>query len=272
MMERSRPGRVTALFLLGALAASPAWAAAPDSTSAKAPAPAAVDTTAKSAEKPWKIDEDHGPTHTISFTTDEATWLDLDVSPDGKRIVFSILGDLYLLPIGGGEAARITSGPAYDIQPRFSPDGAWIAFTSDRGGLDNLWICDLSGKKARAVSSEKKSTVSQPSWTPDGDYLLGRKRVTDTSSIGTVELWMWHLKGGEGVQITKGLEQPDAAEVEPSRDGAFLYYSARPTRYVYDKDENDGIWQIKRFDRKTSQSVPVTGEKTLNSSRARRQS
>ena len=260
MMERSRPGRVTALFLLGALAASPAWAAAPDSTSAKAPAPAAVDTTAKSAEKPWKIDEDHGPTHTISFTTDEATWLDLDVSPDGKRIVFSILGDLYLLPIGGGEAARITSGPAYDIQPRFSPDGAWIAFTSDRGGLDNLWICDLSGKKARAVSSEKKSTVSQPSWTPDGDYLLGRKRVTDTSSIGTVELWMWHLKGGEGVQITKGLEQPDAAEVEPSRDGAFLYYSARPTRYVYDKDENDGIWQIKRFDRKTGQSVPVTGE------------
>lgn len=255
MIERVSPVRLAALFLMSVLAAPSAMAAAPDSTSAKA-----ADSTASAAEKPWKITEDHGPTHTISFTTDEATWLDLDVSPDGKRIVFSILGDLYTLPIGGGEATRITSGSAYDIQPRFSPDGAWIAFTSDRGGLDNLWICDPSGKKARAVSGEKKSTVSQPAWTPDGDYLIGRKRVTDTSSIGAVELWMWHRKGGEGVQITKGEEQPDAAEVEPSHDGAFLYYSARDARYVYDKDVNDGIWQIKRFDRKTGQAVPVTGE------------
>ncbi len=255
MMERSM-SRFAALFLLTALTGAPAAAALPDSTSAKA----AGDSTAKAAEKPWKIEEDHGPTHTVSFTTDEATWLSLDVSPDGTRIVVSILGDLYLLPIRGGQATRITSGPAYDQQPRFSPDGAWIAFTSDRGGLDNLWICDLAGKKARAVSSEKKSDVSQPSWTPDGDYLIGRKRVTDTSSIGTVELWMWHLKGGEGVQITKGDEQPDAAEVEPSRDGAFLYYSARGTRYVYESDVNDGIWQIKRYDRKTGQAVPITAE------------
>jgi len=255
MMERIPAARFATVALLTALAASPSMAAAPDST-----AKAAGDSTAKAADKAWKVEEDHGPTHTISFTTDEATWLDLDVSPDGKRIAFSILGDLYVLPIGGGEATRITSGPAYDIQPRFSPDGAWIAFTSDRGGLDNLWICDLTGKKARAVSGEKKSAVSQPVWMPDGDYLVGRKRVTDTSSIGTVELWMWHRKGGEGVQITKGADQPDAAEAEPSRDGAFLYYSARDARYVYDKDVNDGIWQIKRFDRKTGQSVPVTGE------------
>src|SRR6185503_1450030 len=198
MMERFRPARFVVLFLLSALAASPAAAILPaDSTSARAPIDSTAKPAEKPAEKPWKIDEDHGPTHTVSFTTDEATWLDLDVSPDGKRIVFSILGDLYWIPIGGGEATRITSGPAYDMQPRFSPDGAWLAFTSDRSGLDNLWICDLSGKKARAVSAEKKSTVSQPSWMPGGDYIVGRKRVTDTSSIGTVELWMWHLKGGE---------------------------------------------------------------------------
>ena len=67
-----------------------------------------------------------------------------------RRIVFSLLGDLYLLPIGGGEATRITSGPAYDAQPRFSPDGKWIAFASDRGGIENLWVCDLDGKNARA--------------------------------------------------------------------------------------------------------------------------
>src|SRR5262249_27242833 len=50
------------------------------------------------------------PTRKVTFTTDEGTWMSLDVSPDGKQIVFDLLGDLYMLPIGGGEATRITSG------------------------------------------------------------------------------------------------------------------------------------------------------------------
>ena len=212
------------------------------------------------SSKPWKVDDPHGPGRTISFSTDEGTWISLDVHPDGRRIVFSLLGDLYVLPAEGGTARRITSGPAYDVQPRFSPDGKWIAFTSDRGGMDNLWICDLDGQNARAVSAEKDSDVSQPAWSPDGDWLLARKRITDTSSIGVVELWMWHIKGGQGIRITKGEEQPDAADAVFSRDGRFVYYSARDSRYRYDRNVNEGIWQIKRFDRRTGQSVPVTGE------------
>ncbi len=90
------------------------------------------------ADAPWKVEEAHGPTHTVSFTTEEATWLALDVSPSGNEIVFSLMGDLYVLPIAGGEAKRITSGPAYDVQPRFSPDGKSIAFASDRSGIENL--------------------------------------------------------------------------------------------------------------------------------------
>jgi len=74
----------------------------------------------EAAEKPWRVDAPIGPTRTIAFETDAGTWLHLDVHPGGKRIVFSLLGDLYLLPIGGGEAKRITSGPAYDVQPRSS--------------------------------------------------------------------------------------------------------------------------------------------------------
>ncbi len=221
-----------------------------------APAPA---DSAKS-EKPWKVTDEHGPSRTLAFDTDEGTWLALDVHPDGRQIVFSLLGDLYLLPIAGGEARRITSGPAYDVQPRFSPDGRWIAFASDRGGLENLWVCDREGKNARQVSSEKERTVNSPAWSPDGDYLVGRKRVTDTSSLATVELWMWHLKGGEGIALTKKDEQPDAADPEFSPDGRFLYLSARDSRYRYDRNVYEGIWQIKRMDRKTGQTVPLTGE------------
>ena len=54
------------------------------------------------------------PTRTVSFTTDEGTWLSLDISPEGKTIVFELLGDLYTLPIRGGKATRITSGMAFD--------------------------------------------------------------------------------------------------------------------------------------------------------------
>src|SRR5262249_4704420 len=144
--------------------------------------------------------------------------------------------------------------------PRFSPDGKWIAFASDRGGLENLWICDLDGKNARQISTEKESTVSGPAWSPDGAYLIGRKRLTDTSSIGTVELWMWHVRGGQGMRVTKAEEQPDAADPTFSPDGRFVFFSARDTRYRYNRNVNEGIWQIKRYDRRTSQSVPVTGE------------
>ena len=211
-------------------------------------------------DAPWKVEDPHGPSHTVSFTTDEATWLALDVHPSGTKLVFSLLGDLYLLAMTGGDATRITSGAAYDVQPRFSPDGKWIAFASDRGGIENLWICDLDGKNARAISSEKDSTVSGPAWSPDGDYLVGRKRLTDGSSLGTVELWMWHVKGGNGVQLTKKDEQPDAADPAFGKDGRFVYFSARDSRYRYDRNVNDGIWQIKRFDRWNGQTLPVTGE------------
>ncbi len=249
--------RVTTRLRTGACAGLAALALLGGNGRAAAPAaaPARPDSSA-----PWKIDAPHAPTRTLSFTTDEGTWLHVDVHPDGQRLVFSLLGDLYLLPIAGGQAQRITSGPAYDVQPRFSPDGAAIAFASDRDGMENLWTCDLAGGSLRQVSKEKDSTVSAPAWTPDGAYLLGRKRLTDTSSIGLVELWLWHLKGGQGVQLTKKDEQADAADPVFSRDGRWLYFSARDSRYKYDRNVNEGIWQIKRLDRLTGQVVPITGE------------
>lgn len=213
-----------------------------------------------SSDSPWNIEDPHGSYKNISFVTDEATWLHLDVHPSGDRIVFSILGDLYILPIGGGKAERITSGVASDVQPRFSPDGQWIAFASDRGGLENIWICDITGGNVRPISNEKSSSVSAPAWTTDGNYIIARKRLTDTSSLGTVELWMWHVKGGQGVQVTKREEQPDAADPVSSADGRFIYFSARDSRYKYSRNVNEGIWQIKRLDRVTGQVTQLTNE------------
>src|SRR5262245_33700165 len=216
--------------------------------------------TLPASSKPSKLDDTHGPSSRVEFNRTEGPWLHLDVSPDGTQIVFSMLGDLYVLPSTGGSAKRITSGPAYDVQPKFDPEGKRIAFASDRDGMENLWTCDLTGKNLRQISKEKENTVSAPAWSPDGDWLVGRKRLTDRSSIGLVELWLFHVKGGQGVQVTKKEDQADAADPVFSRDGRFIFFSARDGRYRYDSNVNAGIWQIKRYDRWTSQSVPLTGE------------
>ena len=81
----------------------------------------------------------------IPIDMSEGSWISLDVSPDGETIVFDYLGNLFTIPIGGGKATQLTSGLAFDAQPRFSPDGARIVYTSDRDGGQNIWIMSLDG-------------------------------------------------------------------------------------------------------------------------------
>ncbi|MEK6253843.1 MAG: hypothetical protein N2B05_04005, partial [Gemmatimonadales bacterium] len=88
----------------------------------------------------WDVTDPPGPRFEISVDTDEGTWMSVDVSPDGREVVFDLLGDLYVIPIEGGDARALTSGFSWDMQPRYSPDGRFIAFTSDRAGGDNIWI------------------------------------------------------------------------------------------------------------------------------------
>src|SRR5688572_5549316 len=77
-------------------------------------------------DQKWDVAADFGPSTKMDFETSEGTWMNLDASPDGKRIVFDLLGDIYVMPIDGSAktpATRITSGPVFDMQPKFSPDG-----------------------------------------------------------------------------------------------------------------------------------------------------
>ena len=218
----------------------------------------APDTTkSKDDAAAWRVNTTHGPADTVHFDVHEGTWMSVDVSPDGRTLVFDLLGDLYTLPIAGGTARRITSGPAWDYTPRWSPDGKRLLFTSDRGGCDNVWVSDADGSHMRPVTSEKR-VVNQPAWSPDGEWVACKKRITDYSSLGTAELWLVNVRGGDGVQITAKGDLPEAGEPVFSRDGRYVYFSARPSRYGYDRNVFAGIYQIRRWDRSTGESVTLT--------------
>lgn len=208
--------------------------------------------------KKWDVTAAHGPVRTVRFDTDEGTWMDLDVSPDGREIAFSLLGDLYRLPIGGGTATRVTSGPAWDIQPRYSPDGRELAFTSDRSGGNNLWRIRTDGSQPVQVTKEDFRLLNNPAWTPDGQFLVGRKHFTGERSLGAGELWLYHAAGGGGLQLTKQKnDQQDLGEPAVSPDGRYVYFSedvtAGPT-FQYNKNVHDTIYAIKRLDRRSGKT------------------
>ena len=218
---------------------------------------------AQDEDAKWDVAAAHGPTQTVQFETSEGTWMSVDVSPDGRTLVFDLLGDLYTLPLAGGRATRITSGPAFDVQPRFSPDGSRISFTSDRSGGDNIWTADARGEDLQQVTDESFRLLNNAVWTPDGDYLIARKHFTATRSLGAGEMWMVHRSGGSGLQLTeRPNDQQDAGEPAVSPDGRYVYFSQDVTpgpTFEYNKDPNGGIYAIKRLDRETGDIETILG-------------
>ncbi len=189
--------------------------------------------------------------------------MNLDVSPDGQEIVFDLLGDLYLLPIRGGKAKRISGGAPYELQPRYSPDGKRILFTSDRGGGDNIWVMQRDGTGAKQLTNETFRLLNNAIWTPDGEYFVARKHFTGTRSLGAGEMWLYHHSGGQGMQLTKrNNDQLDAGEPFVSPDGRYVYFSedmSGGSTFQYNKDPNDRIYAIRRFDRETGDLETITG-------------
>ncbi len=200
---------------------------------------------------------------THSFTTNEGTWMNLDVSPDGKTIIFDMLGDIYKLPISGGTAKVIRAGIPFEVQPKFSPDGKKISFTSDAGGGDNIWTMNADGSDAKQVTKEDFRLLNNAVWSADGNYLIARKHFSSERSLGAGEMWQYHKSGGTGIQLTKRKnDQQDVNEPFTSPDGKYLYYSEDMYpggNFQYNKDPNDQIYVIKRYEFETGKTETITG-------------
>ena len=135
------------------------------------PATLASDSPHSALEAPveWDVSS---PNYSVSaqeipLSVDQGTWMNLDVSPDGKRIAFDLLGDIYQIPIEGGEAAPLLHGHAWEVQPQYSPDGRFLAFTSDRDGADNIWAMEIANPaNKQQITHERFRLLNNPTWHP----------------------------------------------------------------------------------------------------------
>jgi len=236
-----------------ALAMSLACSTSVFAQTAAAPA-AASDADAKKDEK-WDVSAPPGmATRKVPIAVDEGSWMNIDVAPDGRTIAFDLLGDIYTMPIEGGTPTRIAEGLAFEHQPRFSPDGSRIAFVSDRAGGDNIWVMNRDGSDKRQLSKEDFRLLNQPSWSPDGQYIVAKKHFTTGRSLGTGEVWLYHVSGGQGVLLVKrpnDRHQKELGEPIFAPDGKSVYYTRNVTPgpiFEYAQDSNTDLFHIERYD------------------------
>lgn len=206
---------------------------------------------------PWDVTQARGKPRTISFTTDEGTWLSPDVSPDGRTIVFDMVGDVWTVPIEGGEARSLTkaSGIALNFHAAFSPDGSRIAFISDRDGQENLWVMNADGSNPKKVSNQREKRMALPAWTPDGNYIIARTGG-DSNNDGRGELWMWHVDGGAGVRVLRD-STVNVSWPAVTPDGRYIYYEEIVT-IPGDRNPARGLYQLRRLDRKMGTIAEIT--------------
>jgi Tol biopolymer transport system component len=193
------------------------------------------------------------PARTIRYTAERGTWLSLDVSPDGGTLVFDLLGDIYTLPIGGGRATRLTSGLAYDAQPRFSPDGRRVLFVSDRSGGENLWTMTLDGRDTAQITRGEGNIYISPAWTPDGRSVVASR----THGLGGIaKLWLFHTDGGAGIQLTREPENMKTIGPAFGPDPRYIWFAQATGDWQYDAALPR--YQLAVYDRETGRVAPVT--------------
>ncbi len=230
-----------------------------------APAPGASVAAAKPPV--WDVNKPRGlRTREVRIQVDEGSWMNVDVSPDGRLLAFDLLGDIYTMPITGGTPTRIADGLAFEHQPRFSPDGRRIAFTSDRGGGDNIWVMNADGSDKRQVTKEDFRLLNQPSWSPDSRFIAAKKHFTTGRSLGTGEIWLYHVSGGGGVQLVKRASEELQKELgEPiyAPDGKSIFYTRNVSPgpiFEYAQNSRTDLFDIERYDVDTGEvSTAVSG-------------
>ncbi|MFH1279743.1 MAG: S41 family peptidase [Candidatus Eisenbacteria bacterium] len=164
-----------------------------------------------------------------------------ELSPDGRRIAFSYDGDIWTVPVAGGDAKRVTDHVEWDGYPVWSPDGRRIAFASSRHGGGDVFVVDAEGGEAERLTWDSSTDIPSD-WTPDGSSILFFSR-----RLGAEDLFVVRVSGGTPIRIS-GVEFEREAYADLSNDG---------TKLVYNNNRCTSGWHRRFFDSSDAADVYV---------------
>jgi tricorn protease len=162
-----------------------------------------------------------------------------DISPDGKLVAFSYLGDIWTVETIGGTARAITTHPAHDISPVFSPDGRRIAFSSNRHGSYDIYVVPVQGGRPTRLTVDS-GTEMVCGWSPDGKNILFAS-TRSTAFPPSYELFTVPVEGG----LSRRVSAAEGKEGVYSPAGDRIAYVRGPGTWYrkgYRGSSNDDIW------------------------------
>ena len=182
----------------------------------------------------WRVPVDGGLA--VALTTPLAHISTPAVSAAAHRLAYINSPNnvsVWRLPLqASGEAEQFISSNFFDSSARYSPDGQFIAFRSDRSGVNEIWVCRSDGKQPRRVTNFNGPMTGSPQWSPDS-----RSLAFDSRGTGRADIYVVSLAGGSPTRITNGIAT-NSDNVVPnwSHDGRSLYFTSNRT----------GEWQVWR--------------------------
>ena len=203
----------------------------------------------------------HARLRTITIRVREGTTLGFDLSPDGRAIVFDLLGQLWLVPAAGGSARMLTDAVrdvAEDLDPSFSPDGGRVVFQGERNGRTGLWLLSLDSDRPQQLTqlSNPDGFDGHASWSPDGRFIAFARAVPPDSvnprgrfaimslDVGSGTLRELSITGIPGRFVSDPVWQPGGKEI--------AFVTRRPTG-----EQGGRIWMVAASG---GQARPITDE------------
>jgi len=201
-----------------------------------------------------------GPLKTIAIRVREGTTLGFDLSPDGRSIVFDLLGQLWLISARDSKARPITDAvrdTAEDLDPSFSPDGRRVVFRGERDGRTGLWLLDLESKVPRQLTQlpDPMGYEGNAAWSPDARVIAFARALPDSATQRwRSNILLLDVASGTIRELSiAGIPNPEVSDPVWVRGGKQIAFVARNVR----SGRGGRIWIV---DASGGQASPVTGD------------
>ncbi len=181
------------------------------------------------------------------------------LSPDAKTLYFCYEGDIWKVPAAGGNALRVTAMTGYETRPRVSPDGKWLAFSSNEQGNDNVYIVPVDGGLIRQLTCHDASD-RMASWSADSKFVY-----FESNRYNGISTYKVSIDGGTPARLFGDYYNTIANLVESPADGSFYFNEstesyASPTRKKYKGDHNPNIKNWNPETRKYTEITDYNGK------------